>query len=119
MALTWSSIGHVFASGFKDVVTGAKAVEAFIAKIDTPANQTEIEALTALIPGIGTQAAAAERLAFAALGEFAAAVNSADAAAQQNGLNVTLDAAFVAEIKALMAEFPALVAQAVAAFAKK
>ena len=57
-----------------------------------------IEAVTALV---SPQAANIERAGFAVLGVVIKAIEDAGAAAGANGLNVTLDAQLVADIKAI------------------
>ena len=114
MSFTWQSIGHAFASLFKDVVTVSKKVEIVLS--DVQAEAPIIEALTTLVsPG----AAAVEQIAFGALGALVAAVHGVDAAAGANGINVSFDATVVAEIKALILQFPQILAQVEAAFPKK
>lgn len=113
MGFTWSSIGHAFASVFKDVVTVSKKVEIVLS--DVEAEAPVIEALTTLVsPG----AAAVEQIAFGALGSLIAAVHGLENAASVNGVNVSFDATVVAEIKALILQFPQIVAQVEAAFPK-
>lgn len=113
MGFTWSSVAHAFASLFKDVVTVSKKVEIVLS--DVEAEAPVIEALTSLVsPG----ATAVEQIAFGALGSLIAAVHAVDTAASANGVNVSFDATVVAEIKALIAEFPQIVSQVEAAFPK-
>jgi len=113
MAFTWQSAGHAFASLFKDVVTVSKKV---VTVLDSMQNEEKlIESLTALV---SPQAAAVEQIAFGALGALVAAVQAVETAAGANGVNVTFDASVVTEVKALIAEFPQIVAQVEAAFAK-
>lgn len=114
MPFTWQSVGHAFASLFKDVVNVSKKVEVVLS--DIQAEAPVIEALTSLVsPG----AASVEQIAFGALGSLVAAVHATEAAATANGVNVTFDATVVAEIKALIAEFPQIVSQVEAVFPKK
>jgi hypothetical protein len=117
MALGFGSIGHFFAAAFHDIIVGAKAVEkagAALAK-----NQQLVEDLTTLIPGYGPGAASLERIAFGVFGEVVGVAHDVDAAATANGIDVHLDAAMVADIKALVAQFPDVIAQAKAAFPAK
>ena len=62
------------------------------------ANESTIEAVTSLV---SPQAANIERAGFAVLGVVINALDAAGAAAGANGLNVTLDAQVVADIKAI------------------
>lgn len=109
MAFSFSSIGHALASGLHDVYTGAKAVEQFVAKIATPKNEAEVEALTSLIPGIGTQAAAVERGVFAVAGQLAAILTNVTNGGEQKLLDAGFDASVIADFKALIASVPGLV----------
>ncbi|MGA3223506.1 MAG: hypothetical protein ABSC65_07070 [Acidobacteriaceae bacterium] len=114
MAFTWQSTGHAFASLFKDVVTVSKKVVTAIGGLQGEA--TVIESLTSLV---SPQAAAVEQIAFGALGELVAAVQATETAAGANGVNITFDASVVAEVKKLLTDFPQVVAQVEASFAKK
>jgi NADH:ubiquinone oxidoreductase subunit D len=114
MAISWGSVGHFFASGFRDVQVVAKAVAVEVAKLGAAA--PTVEALTSLV---SPQAADVERLAFAALGEIASVIQHVDVAAGAGGVNVNLDAQLVADIKALVAYFPQLVSQAEQIFKAK
>jgi hypothetical protein len=113
MAFTWHSAGHAFASLFKDVVTVSKKVVTALGALQN--EEKLIESLTTLV---SPQAAAVEQIAFGALGELVAAVQAVEAAAADNGVNITFDASVVAEVKKLIADFPQIVAQVEAAFAK-
>jgi len=113
MAFTWQSAGHAFASLFKDVVTVSKKV--ITALSDLQNEEKLIESLTSLV---SPQAAAVEQIAFGALGALVAAVQATETAAAANGINVAFDASVVAEVKKLVADFPEIVAQVEAAFAK-
>ena len=64
------------------------------------ANSSTIEAVTSLV---SPQAANIERAGFAVLGVVINASDAAGAAAGANGLNVTLDAQFVADITSIAA----------------
>jgi len=98
--ISFSSIGHFFASAFHDLHVAAIAV----AKVETSAASLEptIEAVTGLLfpPGV-----AIERTAFALLGEVAAVVTKTDSATAAKGVNVSLDAALIAEVRQLLALF--------------
>jgi hypothetical protein len=113
MAFTWQSAGHAFASLFKDVVTVSKKVIVALAGLQN--EEKLIESLTSLV---SPQAAAVEQIAFGALGELVAAVQATETAAGANGINVAFDASVVAEVRKLIAEFPEIIAQVEAAFAK-
>jgi hypothetical protein len=113
MAFTWQSAGHAFASLFKDVVTVSKKVVTALGGIEGEAPL--IESLTSLV---SPQAAAAEQIAFGALGELITVVQASETAASANGVNVSFDASVVAEVKKLITDFPAIVAQVEAVFGK-
>jgi hypothetical protein len=113
MAFTWQSAGHAFASLFKDVVTVSKKVVTVLGGLQK--EEQLIESLTSLV---SPQAAAAEQIAFGALGVLVAAVQGVESAAGTNGINVAFDASVVAEVKKLIADFPEVVAQVEAAFGK-
>ena len=113
MAFTWQSAGHAFASLLKDVVTVSKKVVTVLGGLQN--EEQVIESLTSLV---SPQAAAVEQIAFGALGELVAAVQSTETAASANGVNVAFDASVVAEVKKLITEFPEVVAQVEAAFGK-
>jgi hypothetical protein len=97
MTFGFSSIGHLFATVAHDIVKGLKTIEHVLANVQASAPQ--IEAITAIVD---PKAADIERAAFAVLGTVAHAVDSADAATSANGLNVALDAEFVAAVKAIL-----------------
>jgi hypothetical protein len=110
MSFTWQTMPHAFSSLFHDVVVGARKVETVLQYVQK--NQAEIEAITGLIdPG----AALIEQIAFGALGEVVGAVHSVGQAAAVNGVNLTLDATAVADIKNLIALYPQIVKQVEAA----
>jgi len=113
MAFTWQSAGHAFASLFKDVVTVSQKVVSALGGIQGEAEL--IESLTSLV---SPQASAVEQIAFGALGELIAAVQATGTAASANGVNISFDASVVAEVKKLISDFPAVVAQVEAVFGK-
>ena len=113
MAFTWQSTGHAFASLFKDVVTVSKKVVIALGSLQNEA--PVIESLTSLV---SPQAAEVEQIAFGALGELLAAVQATETAAGANGVNVSFDASVVAEVRALIKDFPEILTQVEAAFGK-
>ena len=80
----------------------AKFVETSVLPVlkSAQANESTIEAVTSLV---SPQAANIERAGFAVLGVVTNAIGAAGAAAGTNGLNVSLDAQLVADIKAIAA----------------
>ena len=85
-----------------DVVKTAKFVEVSVLPVlkSAQANQSTIESITSLV---SPQAANIERAGFAVLGVVINAIDAAGAAAGANGLNMSLDAQLVADIKAIAA----------------
>jgi len=106
MSFNFKSLGHFFASVFHDIHVAATAINTKILPV-IEKEAPVIEGVTGLIPGVGTAAQIIERAAFASLGQVAAAVHGADAAALANGVNVQLDAEFVADIQALIKTYAA------------
>jgi hypothetical protein len=100
MSVLLSNIEHVLATAASDVVKAAKFVEVSVLPVlkKAQADQFTIESITSLV---SPQAANIERAGFAVLGVIIKALDSADAAASANGLNVSLDAQLVADIKAI------------------
>jgi hypothetical protein len=98
MSFGFKNIGHFFATVAGDIVKGARVVASVMGKVGKA--EAEVEAISSLF---FPQAVALERGAFALLGLAAQAVNDAGAAAEQNGVNITLDAQLIADIKVLMA----------------
>ncbi len=93
----FKNIGHFFATMAGDVVKGARAVAGVLLKVEKL--EPEVEALSGLV---FPQAVELERGAFALLGKAAQAVSEAGDAASANGINIALDAQFVADLKALI-----------------
>jgi hypothetical protein len=91
-----------------DTIEAAKFVEVSVLPVlkKAQADQSTIEAVTALI---SPQAANIERAGFAVLGVVINALDAAGAVAGANGLNVSLDAQLVADIKAIAAAVKAAV----------
>ena len=108
------SVEHALATAASDVVKVAKFVETSVlpALKTAQANQSTIESITSLV---SPQAANIERAGFAVLGVVINALDAAGAAAGANGLNVTLDAQLVADIKAIAAAVKGAMSPAVAA----
>ena len=93
---------HALAAAASDVVKTGKFVETSVLPVlkTAHANESTIESITSLV---SPQAANIERLGFAVLGVVINALDAAGAAAGANGLNVSLDAQLVADIKAIAA----------------
>ena len=100
MSALISSIEHSLAAAAIDTVKAAEFVEVSVLPVlkKAQADQSTIEAVTALV---SPQAANIERAGFAVLGVIINALDAAGAAAGANGLNVTLDAQLVADVKAI------------------
>jgi hypothetical protein len=97
-----TSVEHALAVAARDTVKVAKFVETSVlpALKTVKADESTIEAVTGLV---SPQAAniERERAGFAVLGVVINALDAAGAAAGANGLNVSLDAQLVADIKAI------------------
>jgi hypothetical protein len=100
MSALINSIEHSLAVAASDTVKVAKFVETSVLPVlkKAQADQGTIEAVTALV---SPQAANIERAGFAVLGVVINALDAAGAAGAANGLNVTLHAQLVADIKAV------------------
>ena len=114
MSFTWQSAGHAFASLFKDVASISRKVVIALGKVQNEGPL--IESLTSLV---SPQATSIEQIAFGALGELVATVQSIDTATSANGISVAFDASVVTEVKKLIADFPEIVTQVEAVFGKK
>jgi len=99
---------HAYASAAKDIVAASKYVQSTVLPTLTKAaaQASTIEAVTGLV---SPAAVNIERAAFAVLGTIIKAITDGGTAVAAGGLNVQLDAALVADIKAIM---PAVKAQA-------
>lgn len=100
MSFGFRNLGHFFATVAGDIVKGARAVGSVLSKVQGA--EATIEGITSVIYPAAVEI---ERGAFAVLGLAAHAVSDAGDAAGANGINVTLDAALVADIKALIPAF--------------
>jgi hypothetical protein len=101
MSVLFSNIEHVLATAAQDVVKTAKFVEVSVLPVlqKAQADQSTIESVTALV---SPSAANIERAGFAVLGVVIKAIQDAGTAAAANGINVTLDAQLVSDIKAIV-----------------
>ena len=102
MSTLISSVEHALATAASETVKVAKFVETSVLPLlkKAQADQSTIEAVTTLV---SPQAANIERARFAVLAVVINALDAAGAAANANGLNLTLDAQLVADIKAIAA----------------
>ena len=102
MSALINTVEHALAVAASDTVKAAEFVETNVLPMlkKAQADQSTIEAVTGLV---SPQAANIERAGFAVLGVVINALDAAGAAAGANGLNVTLDAQLVADIKAIAA----------------
>ena len=102
MSTLITSIEHSLAVAASDTVKVAKFVETSVLPVlkKVQADQSTIEAVTGLV---NPQAANIERAGFAVLGVVINALDAAGAAGSANGLNVSLDAQLLADIKAIAA----------------
>lgn len=97
----FSSIQHFFASALSDLQKACLLVEKVGVSIDS--NAGTVEAITGLIPGVGSQAVLLERAAFSALGLVVAAVHATGSAAAASGISIPLDEATVQAFEQLIA----------------
>jgi hypothetical protein len=99
---------HAFASAAKDIVSASKVISTSVLPVLTKASAqaSTIEAVTGLV---SPAAANVERAAFAVLGVIIKAINDSTQVVAAGGLNVQLDAALVADVKAII---PAVKTQA-------
>ena len=102
-AITFRSIGHFFATFF------SKA-ELFLSAVQSTA--TTVETVTASVPVYGPLALTVEKSAYAVLGDVAAVVNAADAAAKSKLADAGLDSQIIATVEALVAALPQVAAMA-------
>jgi len=114
MSALITSVEHALATAASDTVKVAKFVETSVLPVlkSAQANSSTLEAVTGLV---SPQAANIERAGFAVLGVIINAIDAAGVAAGANGLNVTLDAQLVADVKAIAAAVKGAMGPAVAA----
>ncbi|MGD0497540.1 MAG: hypothetical protein ABSC23_03790 [Bryobacteraceae bacterium] len=100
---------HAFAKAAQDIVAAAKFVTTSVLPIlkKAAADESTVEAITGLVD---PNAVNVERAAFAVLGTVIKVIEDAGTAANAGGLSVTLDAALVADIKAVLPSVKAAVA---------
>jgi hypothetical protein len=103
-----TTVDHAYAAAAKDVVAAANFVQGKVLPVLQKANTqaATIEAITGLV---SPAAANVERAAFAVLGTIIKSIEAAGSAVASGGLNIQLDAALVADVKAIM---PAVKGQA-------
>jgi hypothetical protein len=101
MPFGFKSVSHFFASVGKDLVSLAKSAGPVVSKIDATvvANAPAIEAATALVD---PSAVAIENAAFSLFGSAVQAIQTADQAALDKGLDLSLDAQTVTDLKTLI-----------------
>ena len=95
------SAEHALAVAASDTVKVAKFLETSVIPVlkSAQANASTIEAVTALV---SPQAANIERVGFAVLGVAIKAIDDAGTAGGAGGLNLSLDAQLVADIKSIV-----------------
>ena len=103
-----TTLEHAYASAASEVVTLAKYVRGTVlqALIKAEGSAQTVEAITALV---SPAAANIERTGFALLGIAIKAIEDAGSAADAGGVNISLDAALIADLKSIL---PAVEAQA-------
>ena len=92
---------HALASAAREIVAAAKFIQSSVLPVLTKASAkaSTIEAVTGLV---SPAAVNIERAAFAVLGVVIKAIGDGGQAIAAGGVNVLLDAALVADIKAIM-----------------
>ncbi len=96
-----TSLQHAYAVGIQDLIKVKNTIEKTVlpAMVKAEASAPTIEAITALV---SPAAANIERTGFAVLGVVIKAIEDANTAAAAGGVSISLDAALVADIKAIM-----------------
>jgi hypothetical protein len=100
MSTLLSSVDHSLAAAASDVVKVTKFVEQKVLPAMKQA-QAEAPTIEAVTPLVSPLAANIERVKFAVLGLVIKAIDDAGTAAGANGLNVTVDAQIVGDIKSI------------------
>jgi len=98
--ITINKLEHALATAASDIVKAAKFVQHQVLPTlqKVKADEGTVEAITGLV---SPQAVNIERVAFAVLGLAIKVMNDAGTAADANGLNLTLDAQLVADLKSI------------------
>ncbi len=96
-----STIEHAFAVGAQKVVAEAKVIELKVLPflVEVKASEATVEGVTALV---APAAVNIERSAYAVLGVAIKAIEDAATAAAAGGVNLTLDAVLVADLKSII-----------------
>lgn len=96
-----TTVEHVYAKAAQDVVSAAKYVTDKILPIlkKASANESMVEEITALVDPAAVNV---ERAAFAVLGVVIKGIEDAGTAATAGFVNVSFDAALVADVKAII-----------------
>jgi hypothetical protein len=100
MAITFKSVGHFFATAYKDT---AAALPKIIA------TDTTVEKVTGDIPVYGPLGVTVETAGYAVLGEISALLTTGGEAAAAKLTNAGLDEAVVTSVEALLKSIPDLV----------
>jgi hypothetical protein len=103
---TKEPMANIFTKIFHGLHSGLVWVEKEIPSIEKAA--PIVEGVTSLIPNVGAGIAMIEQTAFGLLDKVGATVMSVDSATLANGVNVPLDAAAAAEVKALIDAFSSI-----------
>jgi hypothetical protein len=120
MAITWSSVEHFIASGFHDVLVGARAVAQHNAQIQ--ADGVKIETATAVVGTFYPPALAAmeiERVALACFGAFAGLIIANGTAEKAAVVQPLADPALLQQVEKLLQQNPTYVKQAAVLFGIK
>jgi hypothetical protein len=104
---SFKSLGHFFASAAHDIKVGVTFLTTHQQQINA-VGETVAAVVGVADPALAPLATSIERAGEAALGEVLAVVSKLDDAAAAKGASVSLDAAAVAEFKALIASIEKL-----------
>ena len=103
MAITFKSLGHMFATGFQKVLAVLPKIEA---------TEKTVETVSAEVPTYGPLLLTAEKAGYAALGELAAVLNAGGAAASAKLADAGLDINVIQTVEALVKALPQIAALA-------
>ena len=98
----YNSVAHFIATAIKRLLAASPVIVADCTAVES--TQTEVTAITALVPTYGPLAVTVENAGYALLGEIIAVLKASGAAAEAKLLDVGLDANVVATVKAVAAD---------------
>jgi hypothetical protein len=101
MAITFKSVGHLFATAYSKIVKILPAIQATAGTVET---------VTAAVPVYGPLALPVEKAAYAVLGELAAVLNAGGAATSKKLADAGLDINVIQTVEALVKAIPEIAA---------